>query len=110
VDEIKREEQFIPENAQLLLVSTDWLPIWEIQFAKERGKDQKPPQQIDVSVFIGVKGIKAQGNLLTKNKVKQIDALPSLHYEMEEKNESETENTIEEEVSKPNNFEPPTLF
>ena len=110
VDEIKREEQFIPENAQLLLVSTDWLPIWEIQFAKERGKDQKPPQQIDVSVFIGVKGIKAQGNLLTKNKVKQIDALPSLHYEVEEKNEPETENTIEEEVPKPNNFEPPTLF
>ena len=81
IDDLKREEAFIPGNAQLLQISYDWLPVWNLHFVKERGKDQKPPQKINVSEFIGIKGIKAQGNLLSKKKIKKIEILPSLHYE-----------------------------
>ncbi len=80
IDDLKREEAFIPENAQLLQISYDWLPVWNLHFAKERSKDLKPPQEINVSEFIGIKGIKAQGNILSKKKIKKIEILPSLHY------------------------------
>ncbi len=81
IDDLKREEAFIPENAQLLQIAYDWLPVWNLHFTKERGKDQKPPQEINVGEFIGIKGIKAQGNLLSKKKIKKIEILPSLTYE-----------------------------
>ncbi len=44
----------------------------EIVFAKEKDK-QKEPETISIDEFIGVKGIKAIGNQLTKNKVKAIN-------------------------------------
>ena len=133
IDDLKREEIFIPDKAQLLQISYDWLPVWNLHFAKERGKDQKPPQEINVSEFIGVKGIKAQGNMLSKKKIKNIEILPSLAYEPEpdeneisDKNDDlqETIDNIEFEIKipkpeetveeppkkKPDNTEPPTLF
>lgn len=61
------------------LISTDYLPIIEIVYRKERGKDQET-EQINVSEFITVKGIKAQGNTLTTGTVKEINALPPLPY------------------------------
>ncbi len=133
IDDLKREEIFIPDEAELLKVSYDWLPVWALHFAKERGKDQKPPQEINVSEFISIKGIKAQGNLLSKLKIKQIEALPSLPFEKEsndgenEEIDEETreaidevafeikipkpEETVEEPPKqKPDNTNPPTLF
>ncbi|MGC4129210.1 MAG: DNA gyrase/topoisomerase IV subunit A [Bergeyella sp.] len=44
----------------------------ELVFAKEKGKD-KEPETINIDEFIAVKGIKAIGNQLTKNKVKAIN-------------------------------------
>ncbi len=44
----------------------------ELIFAKEKGKE-KEPETINIDEFIAVKGIKAQGNQLTKNKVKTIN-------------------------------------
>lgn len=44
----------------------------EIVFAKEKDK-QKDPETISIDDFISVKGIKAIGNQLTKNKVKAIN-------------------------------------
>jgi len=44
----------------------------EIIFAKEKGKE-KDPETIHIDEFISVKGIKAIGNQLTKNKVKTIN-------------------------------------
>ena len=44
----------------------------EIVFAKEKDK-QKDPETISIDEFISVKGIKAIGNQLTKNKVKAIN-------------------------------------
>ncbi|MCP2038432.1 DNA gyrase/topoisomerase IV subunit A [Chryseobacterium sp. HSC-36S06] len=44
----------------------------EIVFAKDKGKE-KDPETISIDDFIAVKGIKAIGNQLTKNKVKTIN-------------------------------------
>lgn len=44
----------------------------EIVFAKDKGKE-KDPETISIDEFITVKGIKAIGNQLTKNKVKTIN-------------------------------------
>jgi len=135
IDDLKREEIFIPEKAELLQISYNWLPVWQLHFTKERGKDQKPPQEINVSEFIGVKGIKAQGNLLSKKKLKKIEALEPLQYEPEVLENDNTSEDIDEAVQqeidqiefeikipkpeekiddkpkqKPDNNDPPTLF
>ena len=78
-----KEERFITEHpkSQLELVTTDWRPVVEVVFAKQRGKPQKPNQTIALEEFIAIKGIKAQGNQLTAEKVKHINRLESLPYE-----------------------------
>ena len=78
-----REESFISEhpNSQLEIVSTDWKPIAEIVFAKERGKDRKDNLEVNLEEFIDIKGLSAQGNQLTKDKVNQINLLEPLPYE-----------------------------
>jgi topoisomerase-4 subunit A len=52
---------------------------------------QKENQTIDLEQFIAVKGIKAIGNQLTTDKLKQVNLLESLPFE-------EPEEEIEEEV------------
>ena len=44
----------------------------ELVFAKEKGKE-KDPETVNIDEFIAVKGIKAIGNQLTKNKIKNIN-------------------------------------
>jgi topoisomerase-4 subunit A len=110
IDDLKKEEIFIPENAQLIQVSYDWRPVWELQLAKERGKAQKDPIQISIEDFIAVKGIKAMGNLLSKDKIKQIDILPSLPYEIEVNEASEEKQEEIHTTINKDNLEPPTLF
>ena len=66
------------EGSYLEVVSTDYLPMAEIEFAKERNKDQRPNEQINFEEFISVKGLKAQGNTLTSYKVKTISLLEPL--------------------------------
>ena len=44
----------------------------EIIFAKEKDKEREP-ENINIDEFISVKGIKAIGNQLTRNKVKTIN-------------------------------------
>ncbi len=86
VEHENRDEKFISEHpkSQLELVTVDYRPVIEVVFAKQRGKDQKANQTIDVADFISVKGIKAQGNQLTTNKLKQVNLLESLPYEVAE--------------------------
>ena len=52
-------------------------------FYKLRGKDQKPNEIINLADFISVKGLKAQGNQLTTDKVRQINLKDPLPYEEE---------------------------
>ena len=81
------------------LVSTDWKPMLQIIFAKERGKDRREDLEINAEDFISIKGIKASGNQLTPYKVNQVNALEPIPYEPPEvKPAIEIEVVDEEEV------------
>ncbi|MDX9789203.1 MAG: DNA gyrase/topoisomerase IV subunit A [Candidatus Kapabacteria bacterium] len=82
IENENKEETFISEHekSQLEIVSTDWRPVAEVIFAKVKGV-QKENQTIDLEQFITVKGIKALGNQLTTDKVKQINLLDPLPFE-----------------------------
>ena len=71
------------DGSYLEVVSTDYLPVAEIEFVKERNKDQRPNLKINFEEFISVKGLKAQGNRLTTYKVKTINMLASLEPSLE---------------------------
>ena len=90
VENENKEEVFITEHekSQLEIISTDWRPVAEVIFAKVKGI-QKENQVIDLEQFISVKGIKALGNQLTADKLKQINLLESLHFEEPEEVEPE---------------------
>ena len=65
-------------------------------FAKVKGV-QKENQVVDLEQFIAVKGIKALGNQLTTDKIKQINMLDPLPYEeIIEEPEVTTNETSEE--------------
>ncbi|PQJ32463.1 DNA topoisomerase IV [Nonlabens arenilitoris] len=83
VENEEKEESFLPEveGSYLEVVSTDYKPVAELVFNKPRGKEQPPNEPVDVDEFIAVKGIGAQGNQLTKSKVKQINWLDPLPFE-----------------------------
>jgi topoisomerase-4 subunit A len=71
----------------------------EIIYAKVKGV-QKDNQTINLEEFIAVKGIKALGNQLTTDKLKQVNLLESLPYEEPEPDQSEEiEGTEETEMS-----------
>jgi len=82
VENENKEETFITEHekSQLEIVSTDYRPVAEVVFAKVKGV-QKETLTVDLENFIAVKGIKALGNQLTADKVKQISLLEPLPYE-----------------------------
>ncbi len=120
IENENKEEVFISEHehSKLEVVSTDWKPVAEVVFAKERGKDQKDSIQVNFEEFIAIKGIKALGNQLTTEKVKQVNLLEPIPFEAPEEipaqdmevideetvdNEVETENEIEVENNPDNN-------
>ena len=83
IENENKEEVFITshKSSRLEIISTDWRPVIDITFAKERGKERRPNKIISVEEFINIKGISAQGNQLSKYKVNQIDLSESLPYE-----------------------------
>ena len=83
VENENKEEVFISSHSfsRLEIVSTDWRPMIDLTFSKERGKDRRTNMIINVEEFINIKGISAQGNQLSKYKINQIDSLESLPYE-----------------------------
>lgn len=95
-----KEEKFISEheNSYLELVSTDYYPQAEIVFSKQRGKEQRPNEEVNIEEFISVKGIKALGNQLTTDKVKQINPLEPLPYEEEEETPAEDIEVVDDEA------------
>ena len=82
IENENKEEIFITEHpkSQLEIVSTDYRPVAEVIFAKIKGI-QKENQTVDLESFIAVKGIKAIGNQLTGDKLKQVNLLEPLPYE-----------------------------
>ncbi len=75
----EKKELFISESegSELILASTDAQPRIELVFRKIKGK-QKDNEEVLISDFIAVKGMKAQGNQLTRDEVKQIKVLESI--------------------------------
>jgi topoisomerase-4 subunit A len=101
IENENKEETFITEHekSQLEIVSTDWRPMAEIVFAKVKGI-QKESQTINLEEFISVKGIKALGNQLTSDKLKQVNLLEPLPFEEpEEEQPEQMEVTDENNVS-----------
>ena len=91
-----KEEFFISEHpkSRLEIIALDYRPVAEVIFSK-RSLDNK---EVNFEKFIAVKGIKAQGNQLTNDKIKQVNLLESLPFdEPEEPNVEEVE-VIEEQV------------
>ncbi|OYU80015.1 MAG: DNA topoisomerase IV [Flavobacterium sp. BFFFF1] len=100
VEAENKEEVFISEhpNSQLEIVSTDYRPVAELIFTKVKGV-QKENQTIDLEAFIAVKGLKAQGNQLTADKLKQVNLLEPLPYEVPEEIVPEAEPSEEMDIS-----------
>jgi len=92
----EKEEVFISEHSksQLEIIAVDYRPVAEVIFSK-RSLDKK---EINFEQFIAVKGIKAQGNQLTTDKIKQVNLLAPLPFEEPEEPEVEEVEVVEEEV------------
>lgn len=99
IENPNREEVVIDEDPKsyLELVSTDWRPRLEIEFVKPRGKDPKPNLEVNVEDFIAIKGIKALGNQLTPEKVKNINTMEPLPFEEPEEQKTEEIEVVDEE-------------
>jgi topoisomerase-4 subunit A len=92
-------EVIISDNPKSLLemVSTDYRPMLEVHFSK-RSLDE---MQINAEEFIDIKGISALGNLLTKEKIKQVNVLEPLPFsEPDIENIEVIEDVIENEERK----------
>lgn len=88
VEATDRKVNFITEHedSYLELVSNDWKPVIEVVFSKVKGVE-KDPEKIELEEFISVKGMKAVGNRLTKDKVKVINMLEPIPFEEPEEAE-----------------------
>ncbi|HET8854854.1 MAG TPA: DNA gyrase/topoisomerase IV subunit A [Salinimicrobium sp.] len=103
IENADREEHFIGDHPKSYpeVVSTDYLPLAEIEFSKIRGKDQKPAEVIELEQFIAIKGIKALGNQLTTEKVKQINLLdPKPYIALEESHPEERDQALRDKEDK----------
>ena len=100
IDQEGKEESFVSDhaNSQLEIVSTDWRPMADVEFTKERGKERKPNMEVDLKEFISVKGINALGNQLTKDKINQINLLDPLPYEAPEEVHADELEVVDEET------------
>ncbi|MEX2379422.1 MAG: DNA gyrase/topoisomerase IV subunit A, partial [Vicingaceae bacterium] len=104
VENEDKEEIFITEHPKsyLEIISTDYKPVVELEFYKPRGKDPKENQIVNLEEFIAIKGINAQGNQLTKEKVKQINLLEPLPFDEPEELPAEEIEVVDEENVKNN--------
>ncbi len=125
IENENKEEGFISEHPKsyLEVVTTDWRPVIEMEFPKPRGKEPKENESVDIEDFIAIKGIKALGNQLTIEKVKNINILDPLPYETSTPDKAEDIEVVDEEDVKatnanektdteddPTSEEPRTLF
>ena len=74
-----REEKFITEHpsSKLMIVAMDFRPMAEVVYSKRSLENET----INFEEFIAVKGIKALGNQLSTDKIKDINLLDPLPYE-----------------------------
>jgi len=79
IENPNKEELIIStsEKSFLEIISTDYRPMAEIVYSKRSLENEN----INFEEFISIKGIKAIGNQLTSEKIKQVNLLESLPYE-----------------------------
>jgi topoisomerase-4 subunit A len=96
IETTEKEEFFISEHpkAQLEIVATDYRPIAEVIYSKRSLEKEK----VNFEDFIAIKGIKAQGNQLTTEKIKQVNLLEALPFEEPEEERFEEIEVVEEEI------------
>lgn len=94
IDNPNKEELFISEHpkSQLEIVATDFKPMAEVIFSKR----SLEKEIVNFEEFIAIKGIKAIGNQLTREKIRQVNLLDPLPYEEPEVNSVEV--VDEEEI------------
>jgi topoisomerase-4 subunit A len=87
------------EENRLELVTSDWKPRIQLLFRKKPGEDEAAIEEINVEEFIAVKGLKAKGNILTRETVNTIDLLEPISYQpvVTEHNEPPTDDEKEDE-------------
>ncbi len=95
IENSNKEEQFISEHpkSQLEIVATDYRPMIEIVFSKRSMENMT----VNMEEFIAVKGIKALGNQLTSDKIRQTNLLEPLPYEPPQPEELEESEEIKED-------------
>ncbi|WP_233899186.1 DNA gyrase/topoisomerase IV subunit A [Tenacibaculum piscium] len=96
IETVDKEEIFISEaeKSKLEIISTEYRPMAEVVFSKRSLENIT----VNFEDFIAIKGIKAQGNQLTIDKIRTVNLLESLPYEpsLEESNlENNSENNLE---------------
>lgn len=93
VEHPDKEEIFITDHpsSKLMIVAMDYRPRAEVIFYKKSLENEI----IDFQQFISIKGIKALGNQLSKDKIRDINLLDPLPYEEPEVDQVEV---IEEEI------------
>lgn len=91
IETVDKEEEFISDHpkSQLGIVATDYRPMAEVQFSKRSLENEI----VNFEEFIAVKGIKAQGNQLATDKIKQVNLLAPLPFEEEDEEELEEDET-----------------
>jgi topoisomerase-4 subunit A len=96
IETTEKEEYFISEHpkAQLEIVATDYRPVAEVIYSKRSLEKEK----VNFEDFIAIKGIKAQGNQLTTEKIKQVNLLEALPFEEPEEERFEEIEVVEEEI------------
>ncbi len=95
IETTEKEELFISDHpkSQLEIVATDYRPIAEVIFSKRNLENLK----VNLEEFIAIKGIKALGNQLTTEKIKQVNLLESLPFEEPEEEIIEDVDVVDEE-------------
>lgn len=117
-EDTSKKVLFITEhpNSKLELISLNKSPKIRVEYDKR--SSSKDPEEIELNDFIAVKGVAAQGNKLTAEKIKTIDLVPLSEEELKEeetwlnelKGTESTSKSDDEEESDNEDQIQPTLF
>ncbi|MAG19552.1 MAG: DNA topoisomerase IV [Flavobacteriaceae bacterium] len=100
IESESKEDRFIKAGGEMIFLNTDWRPLIGVNFVKPRDKDPIASMEINAEEFIAVKGFKALGNQLSKQKIKNIELIEALHYDDDnEKLAEEIEVNDQEELN-----------
>ena len=115
IEQELKEELVISETkgSELITLLTDHRPMIRLEFVKPRGKDPLPDLNINVEDFISVKGIKALGNQVSTDKIKQAhveEPLPFEEVAIDNEKEKPIDDDSSSEATESNDSDELTLF